>query len=112
MDTFIKTNLGPTFSSNSLNTLVFMPEDSGHSGMTSTGATCMEDSSCYGYVGGVNWRDYDATYSAPDTVNSTPYPSGWATGNIGRRRSRPALAPAPHRQDVLVGNGVRRLPTR
>jgi hypothetical protein len=80
MDTFIKTNLGPTFSSNSLNTLVFMPEDSGHSGMTSTGATCMEDSSCYGYVGGVNWRDYDATYSAPDTVNSTPYPSGWATG--------------------------------
>jgi hypothetical protein len=42
--------------------------------------TCMTTSACYQYVGIVNWHDYDATYTPPDTVNATPYPSGWATG--------------------------------
>jgi O-glycosyl hydrolase len=82
MDTFIKTNLGPTFSSSSLSTLIFMPEDSVYSAITGSdgGTTCMEDSSCSAYVSGVNWHDYDAAYTTPDTVNATPYPSGWATG--------------------------------
>ncbi len=82
LDTFIKTNLGPTFASDSITTLVFVPEPSGYAGLTGAkgGTTCMEDSACYNYVGGVNWHDYDATYTAPDTVNATPYPSGWATG--------------------------------
>jgi glucuronoarabinoxylan endo-1,4-beta-xylanase len=82
LDTFIKTNLGPTFSSEGLSTLIFTPENSGYGALTGDdgGTTCMEDSSCAAFVGGVNWHDYDVRYSAPDTVSAASYPSGWATG--------------------------------
>jgi glucuronoarabinoxylan endo-1,4-beta-xylanase len=78
-DTFIKTNLGPTFASDSLSTLIFMPETGGYADLSSYGGTCATDSSCASYLSGVNWHDYDATVT-PGTflpVNSTPYPTGW-----------------------------------
>ena len=76
-DTFIKTNLGPTFSSDSLSTLIMMPEPAGFYDFVNYADTCMGDSSCYNYVGINAWHDYDATYTAPDTVNSltNPYSS-------------------------------------
>jgi glucuronoarabinoxylan endo-1,4-beta-xylanase len=74
-DTFIKTNLGPTFSSDGLSTLIFMPEVGHYAILDSYGTTCMTDPTCYNFVGGTNWHEYDNTsYTAPDTVNSTPNP--------------------------------------
>ena len=69
-DTFIKTNLGPTFASDGLSTLIMMPEPTGFDDYVKYAQTCMGDSSCYQYVGINAWHDYDATYTAPDTVNS------------------------------------------
>jgi len=82
MDTFIKTNLGPTFSSDGLSTLIFMPETGNYGDLTGAngGTTCMEDSSCYSHVGGVNWHDYGATANSSDSISAAPYPSGWSSG--------------------------------
>jgi glucuronoarabinoxylan endo-1,4-beta-xylanase len=79
IDTFIKNNLGPTFSSRGISTLIFMPEVANYSHLTSYGATCAMDSSCASYVGGVNWHDYDATltYGTFVPANSAAYPAGW-----------------------------------
>ena len=81
MDTFIKNNLGPTFASDGISSLIFMPENSGHGAMTGAngGGTCATDSSCSDYVGGYNFHDYDATLSG-NAANADPYPSGWASG--------------------------------
>ncbi len=76
-DTFIKTNLGPAFASANFSTLIFLPETSTYGNVSGLGGTCMTDSSCSQYVGGVNWHDYAYGYNPPDTVNSTPYPAGW-----------------------------------
>ena len=76
MDTFIKTNLGPTLAGAGLTPYVFMPETDVYSDLNGYGGTCMTDSSCYNYVGGNNWHDYDATFP---TFNSTPNP--WASLN-------------------------------
>lgn len=75
IDTFVKTNLGPTFASAGLSTPIFIPETDSYTTLTggNGGTTCMEDSSCSAYVGGVSWHDGDSTL----TPNSTPYPSGW-----------------------------------
>lgn len=75
--TFVKTNLGPAFSSAGLTTLIFLPETSTYGNVSGLGGTCMTDSSCSQYVGGVNWHDYAGSYSPPDIMNSTPYPSSW-----------------------------------
>lgn len=80
IDAFISNNLGPTFASDGLSTLIFEPEGSTYSAMTNLGATCGTDSSCTQYVGGYNWHEYGATLSGVDTVTPNPYPSGWATG--------------------------------
>jgi glucuronoarabinoxylan endo-1,4-beta-xylanase len=80
IDTWIKTNLGPTFSSDGINTLIFMPEDSGYGNMVATGATCGTDSSCTNYVGGYNWHDYDASEGSGNTFSPAPSPSSWASG--------------------------------
>ena len=79
IDTFIKTNMGPTFAGDGLSTLIFVPEGAGYSVTTSLGAACGTDSSCTNYVGGYVWHDYDASLSGT-TVAATPYPSGWAGG--------------------------------
>jgi len=79
-DSFIKNNLGPTFSSNGLSTLIFMPEVNRYSDLAGYGSTCATDSSCSAYLGGVNWHEYDANVSSSYVVNDTPYPSGWASG--------------------------------
>jgi glucuronoarabinoxylan endo-1,4-beta-xylanase len=74
MDTFIKTNLGPTLSSAGLTPSVFLAETDVYSDLSSYAGTCMSDPSCYQYVGGNNWHDYDATYPS---INSTTNP--WAS---------------------------------
>lgn len=82
IDTFVKSNLGPTFSAAGLSTLIFMSENGSYSAMTggNGGETCGTDSSCTIYVGGYNWHDYDASLSGTDTVAADPVPSGWASG--------------------------------
>jgi glucuronoarabinoxylan endo-1,4-beta-xylanase len=81
IDTFIKTNLGPTFSSDGLTTLIFMPENGSHGDLTGAngGGTCAGDSSCYNYIGGINWHDYDATANSSGTVNTAANP--WSSLN-------------------------------
>ena len=78
-DTFVKTNLGPTFASNSISTLVFLPETENYSGLSGSGGTCFTDASCYNYVAGTNWHDYDATANSSGSTNATPNP--WASLN-------------------------------
>jgi glucuronoarabinoxylan endo-1,4-beta-xylanase len=73
-DTFIKTNLGPTFASDGLTTLIMMPESSNYANFSSYAGTCMTDSSCYNYVGINAWHDYDATWNPPNAA-SNPYAS-------------------------------------
>jgi len=80
IDTFVKTNLGPTFSADGLSTLVFVPEGGSYSASTSLGATCGADSSCNQYVSGFNWHDYDASLSGTNTVDADPYPTDWPSG--------------------------------
>jgi glucuronoarabinoxylan endo-1,4-beta-xylanase len=80
IDTFVAANLGPTFTANSLSTLIFVPEGGSYSATTSLGSTCGTDSSCAQFIGGYNWHDYDASLSGTNTVAADPYPSGWATG--------------------------------
>ena len=80
IDTFVNSNLGPTFAAEGLSTLIFVPEASSNSASTSLGAACASDSSCAQYVGGFNWHDYDASLSGAHTVAANPYPSGWPEG--------------------------------
>jgi glucuronoarabinoxylan endo-1,4-beta-xylanase len=79
IDTFVADNLGPTFSSDNLTTLIFLPEGSGYNEM-SLGIACGGDSSCNQYVGGINWHDYDASLSGTNTIAADPYPSPWPAG--------------------------------
>jgi glucuronoarabinoxylan endo-1,4-beta-xylanase len=82
IDSFVKTNLGPTFASSSLSTLIFMPENGNYAALTGTngGGGCGTDSACTNYVGGYNWHDYDASLSGTDTITAAPYPSSWTAG--------------------------------
>ena len=76
IDTFIKTNLGPTFASAGLSTLIFAPEDGGYAGLTGAhgGGTCLSDASCYNYVKGINWHDYDASANSSDSMSGATNP--------------------------------------
>jgi glucuronoarabinoxylan endo-1,4-beta-xylanase len=79
IDSFITNNLGPTFSSNGISTLIFAPEGSNYSVATSLGAICGTDATCSNYLGGYNWHEYQASTSG-FTVAPNPVPSGWASG--------------------------------
>lgn len=79
IDTFVAADLGPTFFSEKLSTLVFVPEPAGYYDM-SLGSTCAGDSSCNKYVGGINWHDYDASLNGTNTIAADPYPSYWPAG--------------------------------
>ncbi|HUD54472.1 MAG TPA: hypothetical protein VMR02_04550, partial [Terracidiphilus sp.] len=83
-DTFIKTNLGPTFAANSISALIYFPETSGYGpsgsdGLSTFGSTCMGDSACKAYVGGIAFHDYDLTMSG-FSVSAAPYPFGTQGG--------------------------------
>lgn len=80
LDTFVKSNLGPTFASQGLSTLILLPEASNYSATTNLGSTCATDSSCNQYVAGFNWHEYQASLSGTNTVAADSYPSGWPTG--------------------------------
>lgn len=79
IDTFIRSNMGPTFASDGLSTLIFVPEGGNYSVSNSLGAACGSDSSCNQYVN-FNWHDYQASLSGTNTVAPNPYPSGWPEG--------------------------------
>ncbi len=79
IDTFIRSDMGPTFASDGLSTLIFVPEGGSYSASTNLGAACGSDSSCNQYVN-FNWHDYDASLSGTNTVAPNPYPSGWPGG--------------------------------
>ncbi|MGA8640590.1 choice-of-anchor D domain-containing protein [Candidatus Binatus sp.] len=79
IDTFVATNLGPTFAADGLSTLIYVPEGSGYNEM-SLGSTCATDSSCNEYIGGVVWHDYDANLTGTNTITADPYPSDWPAG--------------------------------
>jgi glucuronoarabinoxylan endo-1,4-beta-xylanase len=80
IDEFVSQNFGPTFASQGISTLIFVPESLAYSDLTNMGGVCATDSSCSQYVGGFNWHDYDASLSGTNTVTPDPYPSGWPGG--------------------------------
>jgi glucuronoarabinoxylan endo-1,4-beta-xylanase len=80
IDTFISANLGPTFASNGISTLIFMPEGGNYTNTLNLGGTCGTDSACTNYVSGYNWHDYGAVLSGTNSVTANPYPSTWASG--------------------------------
>jgi len=71
LDTFIKTNLGPTLAANGQSGVkIFMPEPAWYN-LTTYADTCMADSACKAYVSGVAYHDYETsqpTYSNPYSV--------------------------------------------
>jgi O-glycosyl hydrolase len=79
IDTFIKSNLAPTFSSAGISTPIFEPEGGNYPSTQSLGAACAGDSGCYSNVGGNQWHDYQASFSR-FTVSPAPLPSGWTSG--------------------------------
>lgn len=82
IDSFIKNNLGPTFSADGLSTLIMAPEAGRYGDLNGYAYLCAEDVSCANYLGVVSFHDYDASVSGTNnsTVNATPYPSGYASG--------------------------------
>jgi glucuronoarabinoxylan endo-1,4-beta-xylanase len=81
IDTFIKTNLGPTFASQSIPALILMPTSYQYSAVSSSGGTCGTDPSCTTYLGVADWHDYDAFLSGGvPPVSPATYPAGWASG--------------------------------
>jgi glucuronoarabinoxylan endo-1,4-beta-xylanase len=59
-DTFIKTDLGPTFVADDLTeTLIMMSETSNWAYLTSVASTTMGDPAAAAYVGIIAWHDYD-----------------------------------------------------
>ena len=80
IDTFVKSNLGPTFAAQGLSTLIFAPEASSYSSTVNLGSTCAGDSSCNQYVGGVNWHEYGTSFNSTSSIGANPYPSAWPTG--------------------------------
>ncbi len=80
IDSFVKTNLGPTFQAQGLSTLIFAPESSSYSSTVDLGSTCGGDSSCNQYIGGINWHEYGSSFSSTSSIGANPYPSGWPTG--------------------------------
>jgi glucuronoarabinoxylan endo-1,4-beta-xylanase len=79
IDAFIKGNLGPTFASDGISTLITMPE-TGYTDFPTFGGTCATDSACASYVGIYGWQDYNLVLSGTNTVTPNPVPSGWASG--------------------------------
>jgi glucuronoarabinoxylan endo-1,4-beta-xylanase len=73
-DTFLKTNLGPTFKAQGLSTLIVMPEVSGFHNLASYANTAMADSAAAAFVGIVAFHDYDADWNPPNSVTN-PYAS-------------------------------------
>ncbi len=71
LDTFIKTNLGPTLAANGQSGVkIYMPEPAWYN-LTTYADTCMADSACKAYVSGVAYHAYDnpqPTYSNPYSV--------------------------------------------
>jgi glucuronoarabinoxylan endo-1,4-beta-xylanase len=78
-DTFISQNLGPTFASQGISSLIYLPEVAGYDDLTAYANTCMSDSTCKGYVGGIAFHDYDLSMSG-FSVSATPYPFGTQGG--------------------------------
>jgi len=69
IDTFVKTNLGPTLSANGQGSVqIVIPDSSQYGLLTTYAGTCMGDSSCSQYVGITAFHAYDA----PTTINN-PY---------------------------------------
>jgi glucuronoarabinoxylan endo-1,4-beta-xylanase len=73
-DTFIKTNLGPTFATDGLTTLIMMPETSDFLNFESYASSTMADSAAAAFVSINAWHDYDATWNPPNSV-ANPYAS-------------------------------------
>jgi glucuronoarabinoxylan endo-1,4-beta-xylanase len=93
IDAFVKTNLGPTFRSAGINTLIFVPETGSYHD-TSLGNECAQDASCNRYVGGINWHDYDSYVSEKNLVAADPFPPVWPQGkDIGKRKRRALTQP-------------------
>ena len=80
IDTFVKNNLGPTFASQGLSTLIFAPEASSYSSTVDIGSSCGGDSSCNQYVDGINWHEYGSSFNSTSSIGANSYPSNWPAG--------------------------------
>ena len=82
IDTYVKSYLGKTLTSNGMTPIIFAP-DTGTYGNIDAFPTCETDSACASYVGAYSHHDYDASQSGapgPNTVNAEPLPANWIGG--------------------------------
>ena len=83
IQTFIQNNLGPTFQSNGLSSvLIFESETSRYDVLNNLGFECAGNTNptCASFLGGFSTHDYGASVTIPtDTVSDTPLPSGWTS---------------------------------
>jgi glucuronoarabinoxylan endo-1,4-beta-xylanase len=82
LDSFIKGYIGPTLTSDGLSSvLLFMPDPGRFGDFATFANSCGADSSCYQYVAGFTWHDYDASINGSlPNINDTPYPTGYPSG--------------------------------
>lgn len=81
LQTFIKTNLGPTLAANGqTSTLISLSDAAHYSGLPAVADPCAGDSACNAFVGAYSFHPYDATVSG-STATNMPLPSGLSTGN-------------------------------
>jgi glucuronoarabinoxylan endo-1,4-beta-xylanase len=77
LDTFIKTNLGPTLAANGQSsTLIMMPETGSYGDLTTYADTCMGDSGCSSYIGITAFHDYDNASSPTNPYSTSQF---WET---------------------------------
>ena len=78
--TFIQNNLGPTFASNGLSSvLILAPATSYYSDMSAYGYVCATTPACSNYLGGFAHSGYQDHLTLPDTVDAGPLPAGWTS---------------------------------
>ncbi|MGB7266896.1 MAG: glycoside hydrolase family 30 beta sandwich domain-containing protein [Terracidiphilus sp.] len=81
LDTFIKTNLGPTLAAKGQSsTLIMMPETGSYGDLSTYAGTCMADSNCSSYVGITAFHDYDNASSPTNPYSTAQF---WETETSG-----------------------------
>lgn len=106
-DTFIKTNLGPTFAANGqTSTLIMMPESSQWASFGGLANTCMTDSSCSRYVGINAWHDYDDASSISNTYSAPHFWETEASAGVGYGPSLCGGCFDPSMADGLLWAGI------
>ena len=119
-DTFITANLGPTFASAGISTLIFQPEVGGYNQLSASiagstgifGDACALDPACFAYLGGFNYHGYQVVTTDPKYANDynyamlpQPLPPSWPTSKKYWETEDSCLSPTSP-NFCIVNNGT------